>query len=148
MNQAYGDRNFLGRKPRKSEVCPSRVSPGAARCLKTSGFAVDILLDARQRCAAAGNSEVGRDQRCLCLRTLTQCPLYSRCTAWVVGPLSRGTSVAIARVGGLNSTSPLDSTAIVFSQKVSMSFVKTGRRYLVTNTRLVCSADALWRARR
>jgi hypothetical protein len=37
-------------------------------------------------------------------------------------------------------------TPRVFSQKVSISSVKTGRRYLVTNTRCVCSTDTLCRA--
>ena len=41
-------------------VSPSRLSPGVARRSKWSGLSVDVLLDDRQGCAAAGDGEVGR----------------------------------------------------------------------------------------
>ena len=41
-------------------VSPSRVSPGEARRSEWSGLSVDVLLDDRQRCASAGDGQVGR----------------------------------------------------------------------------------------
>ncbi|CQD10296.1 hypothetical protein BN970_02025 [Mycolicibacterium conceptionense] len=52
----------------------------------------------------------------------------------------------------LNSTGSALSSShtlrMVCSVKVSMSSVRTARRYLVTNTRWACSKETLWRARR
>jgi hypothetical protein len=148
----------------QSGVSPSRVSAGLARRFRWSGLSVDVLLDDRQRCATAGDGEVGRRPEVAAhagadTRSGELAPDRLSGAAFEALGKNRNRQCGWIRdeqmhvvASPLNSTNSALSSAhtvrMLCSVNVTMASVNTRRRCLVPNTRWECSSDTLCRLRR